>query len=325
MNKSARVRVKRPIRTPVKKAQPPVRAGKILLTGATGFLGSHLLKTLLDETADEIIVLKRSFSDVKRIRRELRNPRVTVYNTDKTPLEEISLERADTIVHCATEYGREDNSCYKVLDTNLMFPIKLLELGVKNGVRTFINTDSYFNKNHLSYSYLLNYSLSKKSLNLWLNYFSKRIQVINMVLEHIYGEGDNPDKFVEHMIQNIAVKQVPRVDLSPGEQKRDFIFVQDVCAAYLQAVAYGRTRSFQIKKFDVGTGLLTSVKTFVQTVKRLSGSKTKLNFGRLPYREDEIMASRAGKNRLPRNKRFYSVRQGIGRIIKLYQEEGLCQ
>ena len=82
-----------------------------------------------------------------------------------------------------------------------MYPINLLEMAVKNNVGVFINTDSYFNKENLSYNYLLNYSLSKKSLNLWLKHFSKKIKIINMVLEHIYGEYDNDNKFIEKIIK----------------------------------------------------------------------------------------------------------------------------
>ena len=43
----------------------------ILLTGATGFLGSHMLKALLNKTQYNIIVLKRSFSNVWRIKNEI--------------------------------------------------------------------------------------------------------------------------------------------------------------------------------------------------------------------------------------------------------------
>ena len=147
----------------------------ILLTGATGFLGSHMLKALLNKTQYNIIVLKRSFSNVWRIKNEILSPRVKTYDIDLIPIEKIDFSNIQVIIHCATEYGRKKDSCLQVLATNLMYPINLLEMAVKNNVGVFINTDSYFNKENLSYNYLLNYSLSKKSLNLWLKHFSKKI------------------------------------------------------------------------------------------------------------------------------------------------------
>ena len=264
----------------------------ILVTGATGFLGSHLLKGFLNNTNHNIIVLKRSFSDVSRISNILNNVRVKFYDIDKFPLEKVFEEtKIDAIVHCATNYGRNENSCYSVLETNLMFPIRLLDLSVQHGVKIFINTDSYFNKENMSYSYLLNYALSKKSLLLWLKYFSKKIKVVNMVLEHVYGEDDRADKFVYQMIDKIAVKKVPSIDLTYEDQKRDFIYVDDVVDNYIKILDYAQKHSFRFRSFDIGTGNAVSIKDFVTEIKKISGSDTVLNFGAIPYREDEIMCS----------------------------------
>lgn len=265
---------------------------KIVLTGATGFLGSHLLKGLLYNTDNEIVVLKRSHSAIDRIASELANNRVIYYDVDVCDLESVFRDNdISVIIHCATNYGRSDESCLSVLESNLMFPIGLLELAVKYGVRGFINTDSYFNKPNFSYPYLLNYSLSKKSLLLWLKYFSNKIQIVNLVLEHIYGEYDNSDKFVFYLIDKIVTKQEPFIDLTFGEQKRDFIYVEDVVSAYLMVLEHIKKHKFTYKSFDVGTGKSIKVKDFVEKIKELSKSTTKLNYGALAYRESEIMDS----------------------------------
>lgn len=149
----------------------------IILTGATGFLGSHLLKHLIDKTNYNIIILKRSFSDLTRISTILDNKRVSVVNIDQNPIETAFSDRKGgvAIIHVATDYGR-DGSCVKTLEANLIYPIKLLELACKYNIELFINTDSYFNKDNMSYLYLQNYSLSKKSLNLWLKFFLKKLK-----------------------------------------------------------------------------------------------------------------------------------------------------
>lgn len=290
---------------------------KLLITGATGFLGSHLLKILLAETENDIVLIKRSFSNTSRIAKELKNPRIKAYNIDQVSLKKLPWKDIDVVIHCATEYGRQGVPCNRILQTNLLFPIQLLDLAVENGVRAFINTDSYFNKGNLSYSYLRDYALSKKSLNMWLKYFSNRISIINLRLEHIYGPYDNQNKFVEYVIQNVAVHPKKSLDFSPGEQQRDFVYVDDVCKCFVQAINYARKRKFHFKHIDIGSGKLVSVKDFVRAVKKISKSPTQLCFGNLPYREDEIMASCASKPCLPK---CTDINQGIRNILELYKK-----
>lgn len=295
--------------------------GNIILTGATGFLGSHILRSLLEKTQYNVIVLKRSFSDVFRINDMVTNTRIKFVDIDKHSLEESSFDKCIAIIHVATDYGRQGGSCANVLETNLIYPVRLLELAYKYKVGLFINTDSYFNKDGLSYLYLQNYSLSKKSLNLWLKYFSKKIKIINFVLEHIYGDNDNPQKFVPTIIDKIAVKKLESVNVTNGDQKRDFIFVDDVADAYLAALNYGLRSNFRYRQFDVGTGQAISIKEFLTTVKRISKSDTVINFGAIPYRDDEIMLSEADNIDLlelgwrPK----FTVEEGIKEIMRREQ------
>jgi len=293
---------------------------KVLLTGATGFLGSHLLRSMIDHDKYDVVVLKRSFSNLFRIQ-DLLTGRVVVYDSDRKELDAVFQEnRFDCIVHTATNYGRAGTPTSAILDSNLIFPIKILELAIKHGTGCFINTDSYFNKEHLSYTHLLDYSLSKKSFNTWLKYFSKKIKVANIMLEHIYGEQDGPDKFVESMIQNIAVQKVKTVNLTYGNQKRDFIYVGDAVEAYMKVMENVSNINFSYKTYELGTGKSIEIKEFVGLIKDLSRSNTNLNFGTIPYRPDEIMDSKGDISELENlgwHPRF-SPREGLCNILKKY-------
>lgn len=292
----------------------------ILLTGATGFLGSRLLAVLLAK-GYEVVVLKRSFSDISKIKNSLDHNKLHLFDIDLTdPRVLFETYSIDTIIHTATEYGRGETPVFKILEANLILPLRLAELGIENGARCFINTDSYFNKSNNSYSNLLNYSLSKKSLLVWLKQLSSRIRVINVTLEHMYGPGDSQSKFVEHLIQQIAVKHVSRVHLTHGHQKRDFVYVDDVTEAFLKLIEYGRMHEFTFKNFEVGTGGSVQVRDFVRVIKDLSQSKTILGFGDIEYRSDEIMDSKADISALaelgwtPK----IGVREGLSRILHCY-------
>jgi nucleoside-diphosphate-sugar epimerase len=294
----------------------------ILLTGATGFLGSHLLKAILTNSNDEVCIAKRTFSNTNRIEEELKNDRVSFFDIDTHELEDVFNEnKFDSIIHTATEYGRSGGSIHKILGANIVFPIALIELAIKFNVKTFINTDSYFNKEESNYSNLLNYSLSKRSLLVWLKKLSDRIQIINVSLEHMYGPHDNQSKFVEMLFQEIALNKIDRVKLTYGHQKRDFIFIDDITNAYLTLIKYGNDYNFSYKRFEIGSGKSIEVRQLALMIKELSNSPTVLGFGDIEYRPDEMMSSAADIKPIEElgwNCNI-SLRDGVKNILQLYQ------
>ena len=264
---------------------------RVLLTGATGFLGSHLLKALVSK-GYEVVVLKRSTSDMWRLK-GFENT-FKSYDIDRVPLQTAFEEQPiDIVIHTACAYGKKGESMQEILETNLMFGIKLLNTSISFNSKSFFNTGTFFNIGALSYKYLNYYALSKKQFEEWLQVASDKIQVINLKLEHMFGEQDGNDKFTTWILNELK-QEKPTIPLTAGTQKRDFIYIDDVVSAYLTCLE----QVPQLKAFndiEVGTGVLTPVKTFVTLVKsileKLKGSpiETQLNFGALPYREGEIM------------------------------------
>ena len=93
----------------------------ILFTGATGYLGSNILKSII-KSDDKIIILKRSFSNTFRIKDCL--DKVVSYNLDEIDVEKVFLEnKIDIIVHCATDYGRKNVNRLQIIESNLILPI----------------------------------------------------------------------------------------------------------------------------------------------------------------------------------------------------------
>lgn len=299
---------------------------KILLTGATGFLGSNLLRYFISASDYDVCIVKRSFSNINKIIDELCNKRVTYFDLDKVSLETVfEKNEFDTIVHTATEYGKSDNSMYKVVESNLLFPVNLVELAIKYGVKNFVNTDSFFTKGTRNYSNSLNYSISKKQFLVWLRHVSKQIQVTNICLEHMYGPFDSSSKFVEMLFQEIAVKKVNKLKLTHGHQKRDFVFINDVVAAYLIIIKHGFENNFSFKNYEIGTGVGVEVRHLALLIKEISQSHTILGFGDIEYRPDEIMYSAAKVSTMadlgwtPK----VSLKAGIKTILNSYQRSGI--
>ena len=114
--------------------------GSILLTGGTGFVGSHLLNDLL-ENGKEVILLKRLQSSMHRI--DHLKSQFNSYDVETTDLKTIFKEnKVKQIIHLATDYGR-DNNFYRCNQSNVQFPLNLLQTGYDFGVSRFISTDTF--------------------------------------------------------------------------------------------------------------------------------------------------------------------------------------
>lgn len=281
----------------------------ILLTGATGFLGANLLKRLISEDYN-VIILKRSFSDTFRIQNIINKCRS--YDIDKTDLKSIFCEnKIDIIIHCATNYGREDKNPLEIIQSNLTFPLELLLLGIENNVKTFINTDTILDKN------INHYSLSKKHFNEWLQTYSDRIKVINVALEHFYGALDNETKFTSYVVNNL-INKVEELDFTDGYQERDFIYIDDVVSAFMTIIENLNRIYKNYSHFEVGTGIQISIKGFVSLCKELTkNTETKLNFGKIPMRKNEILKYKVNLSELEKLNWIpqYTLKQGLNKMI----------
>lgn len=256
----------------------------ILLTGATGFLGSHLLEALLKE-GYSVVILKRSTSNTNRIQHLL--DRLKAYDIDRLPLEQaFKDQRIDVVMHTACSYGRNGQGANEVAETNLLFSLRLLDAA------TEFNTDTFFNTGTLLPKYLNAYALSKNQFCEWLRQRSNQIQVVNLKLEHMYGPKDDQTKFVPWLIGQLE-QGVERIPLTQGQQLRDFIYIDDVVAAFMLTLAKA-VQLVEWNEFDVGTGKLIAVRDFAKAIHSAFSEnqgicKSELGFGDIPLREGEMM------------------------------------
>lgn len=272
---------------------------RILLTGATGFVGSHLLEGLLKDE-HSVCVAKRSWSDIRRISSFI--DCCSVYNLDETAISQIFDEQQiDCVIHCATYYGRNDRDCMKNVEANLLFPLELLSIGREKGMKYFINTDSFFGKQIEAECdldkdlYMYGYTLSKTQFRQWGHMFAVKygVSFINMKLEHVYGKGDDESKFIPYILKKMR-KNVPLIDLSAGMQKRDFVHISDVVNAYRTVIAHLADGNVKVYgEYGVGTGRMWSLREFVEIIHDAVESTSTLNWGAIPMKKGEIMQSRA--------------------------------
>jgi CDP-paratose synthetase len=261
---------------------------KILLTGGTGYLGSYLLQKMI-LLGHDVTVIKRSGSDLSRVQSFLESCKFIDVDNDGWPTIFNENSFYDMVIHAATSYGRQENDL-EVFNSNLLFAITLLYYSRLYKVKKFINLDTALAKNTNAYS------LSKKQFVEWGQFYAATngINFLNVILEHFFGPHEDKSKFISHIISKCLNNE--DIPLTVGEQKRDFLFVEDMVDAIMLTLQMPLNDSFT--EIEIGSGEAISINEIVEKIYRLTGSKSQLLFGQLPYRKNEVMLSVADTKKL---------------------------
>jgi UDP-glucose 4-epimerase len=282
---------------------------RILLTGATGFLGSYFLRRLAGENVT-VAILVRPQSNLWRIT-PLPLP-VTRIEVDLGRIKEaagaIDVFQPEALVHCAWSGagGRMRNDFSQVED-NLAPSLELLRLAVEAGCRTFLGLGSQaeygpqnrrLNESALTEPTTL-YGTAKLSLSwlmrqlcgqwdiryLWLRVFST------------YGPMDDPPEGAPNWLLPSVIRALGRNEapaLTACEQRWDYLYAADAAEAFWEVLRNPKAEGI----FNLGSGQARPLREIVQFVRNQINPELPLGFGRVPYREDQVMHLEADITRI---------------------------
>ena len=260
---------------------------RVLITGGTGFIGSHLVEELVNKKYRPI-VLKRSYSNLSRISKYLNA--VDFYDLDKITLEDIfKKEVVDAVVNLAVFYRKEHSygDIDEMIDTNVKFPTKLLELSRSSGVSTFVTAGTYFqydkNVMHIDQGTALLakdfYAATKNALERILEFYqsSSQMKMFEFILFTPYGERDNPKKVIPYIINSAL--QDRSIDLTQGFQRLYPTYAKDIVSAIIKAVELPEGIRPLIYRFNVTGGQSYSIREIVTVLEKILDRKIRVNWG----------------------------------------------
>lgn len=282
---------------------------RVLLTGATGFVGSSVLRRLLAEESHAVAALLRPTASPRRIADLLDHDRFVRVSGDMTNLAavepEIAAFRPDVVLHLAWA-GVGNSRRNDILQGDNVEPaLELTRLAHRVGATAWVGLGSQaeygpkegvidetsptrpttlYGTAKLCTSMLCGSVCQELGMRFaWLRLFSS------------YGPDDDPSWMISYLIRSLLAGERP--SLTKGEQCWDYIYVTDVAEAVVRVAQSESGRGV----YNLGSGEAPTIRTLVETIRDRIDSSLPLGFGEVPYRPDQVMHLQADIGRLLRD------------------------
>lgn len=267
---------------------------KVLLTGATGFIGSHIAKTLLKKGC-RLLALKRSSSSFSLLEDVLQQ--IEWLDMDMPGWENTAIAFSpDIIIHSAwMGVTSEERSNYSFQQKNIEFIASLLAIALHSGTKKFIGLGSqaeYGNidvvateetEAHPTTAYgkvkiealdTIRNICEKNNINwYWLRIFS------------VFGVDQSSQWLIPSLVRDLLFSAKREKDFTKGEQIYSYLDVADLAEAVSRVTLFDGLQGI----YNVTSKVHKSIASLILEIRDAIDKDYQLNFSALPYRVNQPM------------------------------------
>jgi nucleoside-diphosphate-sugar epimerase len=252
---------------------------RILVTGATGFIGSALLPHLANQASEVAVVVRPGRSSVPL-------GTVSIDATGTELVERIAEFAPDVVIHLATHFlaSHEVSDIPELMRANIEFGTFVLEGASRCGARVVNVNSAWQHVNGAEYSPVSLYAATKQAFSDIATYYSqvRDLEIRDVTLFDSYGPGDTRMKLVPLLLG--AARSGASLDMSDGQQLIDLTYVDDVALGLLHAALVSDVPSSTV----IRSWKPLTIREVVARVESVTGASLAVNWGVRPARPREM-------------------------------------
>jgi nucleoside-diphosphate-sugar epimerase len=271
-----------------------LRSQRVAVTGATGFIGMHLLRALHAAGAEMVAIVEAG--------RRVERLDALHFGVERIVLDDISdlpgalrQAAAPHVVHLSAHISmqRSLDAMEKTLSHNLLPTLALLTActGLATQRVVLMGSCEEYSQTGLPFdtAYAPDpnspYGASKAALTAYARMFHTSFGLSTVVLRPsvVYGPGQSPRMLIAQVM--LALAEGRGIDVTEGRQTRDFLYIDDLVQAILLALI---TPGVEGQVWNVGSGEVVTVRDCLERIERLTGRFGLIRFGGRPYEPREI-------------------------------------
>ena len=315
---------------------------KVLLTGAAGFIGSHLAERLLGE--GHLVVGLDVFDDFydpvlkeRNLSSALDDPGFTLVRGDIRDPEVLGAlpPGIDTIIHPAARAGVRPSIAQPGLyyDVNVMGTLQLLEFARERGIRRFLFASSssvYGNNEKVPFSEadrvdnpISPYAASKKAGELLCHSYNHLYGITCLCLRFftVYGPRQRPDlairKFARLLSEGEAIPM-----FGDGSTQRDYTYIDDIVDGVMGGLRWAEANDGAYEIVNLGESRTISLKEMIQVVGEEMGMEPRIE--RFPMQPGDVERTYADISKARELLGYdpkWAFRAGIREFVKWFRGE----
>lgn len=289
---------------------------KVVVTGATGFLGTWLVRELVSQ-GYEVIAIGR---DLARMPEEwLKDNRIECAEYSK---EALSKRTADIFFHFAWSGTAGDARADETVQlSNVKLACEAVKVAKAMGCKRFVHAGSLMSYEVVNSFSSENFIPGKNRVysigKLTAEYMSKtiaiaeKIEYVNVIISNVYGVGERSTRFINATVKKMLSNET--IPLTIGTQPYDFIYVSDAVKAIILVAEKGQN----LGNYYIGNSKQIPLREFVERMYKALESKSDLQFGAVPKEAIQLDYDKLDTERLERELGFIPevpFEEGINRL-----------